>query len=71
MDEEYTMDKEYMADIVEGEYIRADSCPSNRCYDCPDLEECYYRISDELNSGFAESINYGGYASEEEFWDNL
>ena len=43
-------------------------------YDCENRmhnQECYSLASDMCNSEFAEMISYGGYDSEEEFWDNL
>ena len=41
------------------------------CKECSELEECYYKASVKSAHEFAESIDYGGYDSEEEFWENL
>lgn len=35
------------------------------------IKECYYKAINYCNNTFAESIDYGGYDSAEQFWDNL
>lgn len=39
------------------------------CSNCCEIEECYYDAVSIENSLYAESIDYGGYDSEEEFWE--
>jgi len=48
-------------------------CDYKNCNNCNDnqIKECYAIASSNCNSEFAELINYGGYDTEEEFWDNL
>ena len=48
-------------------------CTLKNCDRCSDeqIEECYSIASSNCTSEFAKSNNYGGYSSEEEFWDNL
>lgn len=48
-------------------------CDCKNCNGCDDtqLEECYSIATSHCNSESAEAINYGGYDSEEEFWDNI
>ena len=41
------------------------------CKNCPELEICYHKASVQSSHEFAKSLNYGGYDTEEEFWDNL
>lgn len=45
------------------------------CDICGYLEECYANAeierNDEFNYSLAEAINYGGYESAEEFWNEL
>jgi hypothetical protein len=65
------MDKEDMIELIQ-EYSFGDNemCIKD-CNDCVYLEECYSKAVDKCNSEFAKSINYGGYSSEEEFWEML
>ena len=41
------------------------------CTSCDCIYECYMKANNRCNSEFAESIDYGGYDSEEEFWEQL
>ena len=65
-------DRDYRKDMI-CTYGGIEDCSCNDCEMCNDdqLEECYSIASSNCNSEFAESIDYGGYDSEEEFWDNL
>jgi len=65
------MNKEEMIELIK-EYSLDDNemCIEN-CSDCVCLEECYSKAIDKCDSEFAKSINYGGYSSEEEFWEML
>jgi hypothetical protein len=41
------------------------------CVNCEDIEECYHLASMRCNSEWAESVDYCGCKSEEEFWEML
>ncbi len=45
------------------------------CDICSKLEDCYIKAevkcNDDCNCTFAESVDYGGYQTEEEFWNEL
>ncbi len=62
----------YQKDII-NTYGGISDCDPRNCGECSDeqIEECYSIASSNCNSEFAKSNNYGGYSSEEEFWDNL
>lgn len=60
-----------MLDIIDSECMRNDDCLVENCMECDEIEECYTKANDEVNGGFAKSIGYGGYNSEDDFWDNL
>ena len=64
------MDKENMISLI-NEY--GGYCTTQNCKNCDNeqIEECYYKANNTCNSIFAESIGYGGYDSEEEFWEQL
>ena len=50
--------------------IFEDECLNNyNCKNCGNIEECYWEAISRENSSYAESLDYGGYDSEEEFWD--
>lgn len=63
------------------EYINEEDCANIckqglfNCCSCDNLEDCYVNAkiekNNEDNNVFAEAINYGGYESEEEFWNEL
>ena len=74
---EYSKEElESMADLITY-YISKRECKEDLigndydCVNCGNIEECYMEANSRCNSEFAESINYGGYDSEEEFWENL
>lgn len=58
---EYLIDKDAF-----GQY-----CNQKNCEQCNDAETCYMEALRICNNAFAESIDYGGWDTEEEFWDNL
>ena len=41
------------------------------CKDCCELEYCYHKAAVKLAHEFAKNLDYHGYDSEEEFWENL
>lgn len=63
------------------EYIDEEDCARMcdkslfSCDTCSQLEECYasaeIESNDETNLAFVEAIDYGGYESTEEFWNEL
>lgn len=67
---------ESMADLIT-DYISERECTDDLigndydCVNCGNIEECYMEANSRCYSEFAESINYGGYDSEDEFWENL
>lgn len=55
-----------------GDYISETECVNDHnCEYCCDLEQCYFKVNIRLNSEYAESIDYAGCDSEEEFWEQL
>lgn len=65
----------FMVSIIE-ENLTEDDCyelinTDLPCKTCPSLEDCYHLANQKCDSQFAENINYGGYDSEDEFWENL
>ena len=63
------------------EYITEEDCGCIceqglfNCNVCSKLEDCYIKAevkcNDDYNYTFAESIDYGGYQTEEEFWNEI
>jgi hypothetical protein len=63
------------------EYIAEEDCICMceqglfNCDVCGKLDECYAKAeiecNDDYNDSFAESIDYGGYKTEEDFWNEL
>ena len=46
-------------------------CADKDCENCSDLEECYFCTNEELNDKYAEALDYGGFDSAEEFWEQV
>lgn len=70
------MDKDLENIIDMEEFIREELyvCELNNdfnCRNCCDLEDCHVKASIKSTHEFAKSLDYGGYDSEEEFWENL
>lgn len=69
-------DKEITKDIIEN-YLDDTDCVdmsggnSFDCVNCEYIDACASIANDRCNSEFVENINYGGYDTEEEFWENL
>ena len=59
-----------MVELIQDELPECEFDDFN-CKECSELEECYYKASIKSAHEFAESVNNGGYDSEEEFWENL
>ena len=52
--------------------IPEDECVNKyNCNKCGNIEECYWNAILKKNSLYAESLDYGGYNSEEEFWEQM
>ena len=65
------MKKYAMIDEIK-DFVSDEECFNNRdCMNCEDIESCYWKANRRCNSAFASSIGYGGYDSEDEFWENL
>lgn len=60
-----------MVKLIQDELPECEYGDDFNCESCSELEECYYKASAKSSHEFAESIDYGGYNSEEEFWENL
>ena len=60
-----------MIELIENYDVEYDSCNQIGCRKCCHLEDCYYIAKQREDSEWAESINYGGYDTEEEFWEHL
>ena len=60
-----------MIELIHDELSECEYDENFNCKECFELEECYYKASTKSAHEFAESIDYGGYDSEEEFWDSL
>lgn len=60
-----------MIDVIKDELSEYELYNNFKCKKCVNLESCYLETSSKLNREHAESLNFGGYDSEEEFYDNL
>ena len=69
--EEYQDEIYLMLDDLNCFISEEECCNDHNCDCCDEIEDCYMRANSRCNSAYAESIDYGGYDSEEEFWDNL
>ena len=62
---------EHMSELI-SDYTSHDECDYDmKCKNCECINECYIEANNRCNSEWAESIDYGGYSSEEEFWEQL
>ena len=62
---------EEMVDLIEAYDVEYESCGQIDCEGCDFLESCYHVTRKREGSGWARLINYGGYDTEEEFWERL
>ena len=59
------------------EYITEEECVFDcdnemfDCESCSNFDECYMKAEIRCNTEFAESVDYGGYNTEEEFWEQI
>lgn len=42
-----------------------------KCESCGNFEECYMKADTKCNIEFAKNVGYGGYNTEEDFWEQL
>nr|DAX13891.1 MAG TPA: hypothetical protein [Bacteriophage sp.] len=62
---------EEMKELIVDELSKCEFDSNFRCEECSELEQCYCKASTKSSHKFAESLDYGGYDSEDEFWENL
>ena len=74
---EYSKEElESMADLIT-DYISERECKENLigndydCVNCENIEECHMEANSRCNSERAESVNYDGCDTEEEFGEQL
>ena len=60
-----------MVELIRDELPECEYDENYNCKECSELEGCYYKAFTKSAREFAESIGYGGYDSEEEFWEQL
>lgn len=60
-----------MEDFIKEELSVCELDNDFNCRECCDLEDCHTRASIKSSHEFAKSLDYCGYDSEEEFWENL
>ena len=56
---------------IENYDVEYEGCNQIGCSECSFLEDCYHVARQKEDSGWARLINYGGYDTEEEFWEHL
>ena len=62
---------EEMKELIIDELSECEFDSNFICEECSELEQCYYKASTKWSNEFEESLDYGGYDSEDEFWENL
>lgn len=62
---------EYKKDVIESELSECELDKNFNCVECCDIDDCYCRAQDLSNHIFADLCNYGGYDTEEEFWESI
>ena len=60
-----------MVELIQDELPKCEYDENFNCKECSELEKCYYKAYIKSAHEFAESIDYGGCDSEEEFLENL
>ena len=61
----------HMSDMT-SDYISEKECDYDMdCKNCECTDDCYIKANNWCNGEFAESIDYGGYDTEEELWEQL
>ena len=76
MNEYSKKELESMADLIT-DYISERECKEDLigngcdCVNCGNIEQCHMEANSRCDREWAESINYGGCDTEEEFWEQL
>lgn len=60
-----------MKDLIMEEFSKCEINENFLCEKCSELEQCYVKAASKASHEFAKSLDYGGYDTEEEFWENL
>ena len=60
-----------MVELIQDELPKCEYDENFNCKECSELKECYCKAYDKSAHEFAESVNNGGYNSEEDFWESL
>ena len=69
---DYDNDKKIeMIELIDEYEVEYDGCCRSYCDECSFLTNCYHVARQREDSEWAKSINYAGYANEEEFWEEL
>lgn len=76
MENKYSEDElicmeEFISDYISDEQCEDIAANDHNCRNCHCIDECYSLANNKCNSEWAESIDYGGCDSEEEFWEQL
>lgn len=67
---------EEMKDLIK-EFITEEECNYDcddemfNCESCSNFEECCMKAEIRCNVEFAESVDYGGYNTAEDFWEQI
>lgn len=64
-------DVEEMVGLIDAYDVEYDNCERIGCCECSYLEDCYHIAIKRQDSEWARLINYGGYDTKEEFWEEL
>jgi hypothetical protein len=62
---------EEMVELIDDYDVEYDNCERIGCSECSYLEDCYHVAIKRQDSEWVKLINYGGYDTEEEFWEEL
>lgn len=69
---EYAEDeKNDMVELIQEYNVEHDDCGRSYCDECCLLIDCYHVARQKEDSEWAKSLDYAGYANEEEFWEEL
>lgn len=76
MENKYSEDElvcmeDFISDYISDEQCKDIASNVHNCRNCYCIDECYALANNKCNSEWAESIDYGGCNSEEEFWEQL
>jgi hypothetical protein len=64
-------DKKEMISLIRSYQIEYEDCGQCNCEKCCFLEDCFYKARQAEDSEWAKLLDYGGYDTEEEFWEQL